>query len=587
MKKYLLLLLAICISQLMALNVSASSLDVVAYHTATDVSGNVYVTGVFFSPFITFGTFTLTNQTTVSGYYGDMFIVKYNASGTVQWAGSAGGSKSESGSSIATDVLGNVYVTGMFNSPSITFFGTTSHKITLTNTGKLGDMFIVKYDANGIVQWARNAKGSDEDEGVGIATDVSGNVYVTGTFNSLSITFGTTTLTNKGSYDMYIVKYDKDGNVKWAKNAGGSGDDYGNSIATDGSGNVYVTGRFSSSSITFGKTILYNAGTSSLDMFVVKYDASGNVLWAKSAGGSNSDLDGCVAIGASGDVYVTGSFSSPSIAFGNNITLTNADNSGYVNMVDMFIVKYGADGNAVWAKNAGGRSNGWGIATHGIEGSENVFVTGTFGLCPSVTFGNITLKNSGTSDIFIVTYDASGNVLWAKSAGGTDEAIAWSIATDGSGNAFVTGDFNSPSITFGTITLSNTNNSNTIIYSDMFLAKYDPNGNVLWAKCVGGTISKPGPGHPKSTNAGINDVLTNEINIYPNPTSGKVTLSTGNSQASISSISVFNMVGKEVFSQQSAVGSEVTVDLSSQPKGLYILLIKVGENFYSRKIIVE
>ena len=584
MKKYLLLLFAACISQFMALNVSASSLAVGGYHTATDVSGNVYVTGFFYSPFITFGTFTLTNQSTLSGNLPiDMFIVKYNASGTVQWAGSAGGSKSESGSSIATDVLGNVYVTGTFNSPSITFFGTTSHKITLTNTGKLGDMFIVKYDANGIVQWARNAKGSDEDEGVGIATDVSGNVYVTGTFNSPSITFGTTTLTNKGSYDMYIVKYDKDGNVKWAKNAGGSGDDYGNSIATDGSGNVYVTGRFSSSSITFGKTILYNAGTSSLDMFVVKYDASGNVLWAKSAGGSNSDLDGCVAIGASGDVYVTGSFSSPSIAFGNNITLTNADNSGYVNMVDMFIVKYGTDGNAVWAKNAGGRSNGWGIATtHDSEGSENVFVTGAFN-SSSITFGTTTLTNSGSSDIFIVKYDASSNVLWAKSAGGTGGDIAWSIAADGSGNVYVTGTFNSPSITFGTITLSNTNNC-----GDMFIAKYDPNGNVLWAKCVQGT-SKPTGGHSKSTlaNAGINDVLTNEISVYPNPTSGKVTLSTGNSQASISSISVFNMVGKEVFSQQSAVGSEVTVDLSSQPKGLYILLIKVGENFYSRKIIVE
>jgi hypothetical protein len=252
-------------------------------------------------------------------------------------------------------------------------------------------------------------------------------------------------------------------------------------------------------------------------------------------------------------------------------------------MVDMFIVKYGADGNAVWAKNAGGRSNGWGIATtHDSEGSENVFVTGAFN-SSSITFGTTTLTNSGSSDIFIVKYDASSNVLWAKSAGGTGGDIAWSIAADGSGNVYVTGTFNSPSITFGTITLSNTNNC-----GDMFIAKYDPNGNVLWAKCVQGT-SKPTGGHSKSTlaNAGINDVLTNEINIYPNPTSGKVTLSTGNSQASISSISVFNMVGKEVLSQQSAVGSEVTVDLSSQPKGLYILLIKVGENFYSRKIIVE
>jgi len=586
MKKYLFLFLAICISQLMALNVSASSLDVVAYHTATDVSDNVYVTGGFCSPFITFGTFTLTNQTTMPGYYGDMFIVKYNASGTVQWAGSAGGSKSESGSSIATDVLGNVYVTGTFNSPSITFFGTTSYKITLYNTGRLGDMFIVKYNANGIVKWAKKAGGSDEDEGVGIATDVSGNVYVTGGFWSPSITFGkqtgTITLTNAGigNGDMFIVQYDPNGYAVWAKSAGGSGNDYGNSIATDGSGDVYVTGRFSSSSITFGNTTLYNAGTSSQDMFVVKYDASGTVFWATSAGGTGGDLDGGVAIGAGGDVYVTGSFSSPSIAFGNNITLTNADNSGYINKVDMFIVKYGTDGKAVWAKNAVGRSNGWGIATHGSEGSENVFVTGSFN-SSSITFGTTTLKNSGSADIFIVKYDASGNVLWAKSAGGTGGDIAWSIATDGSGNAFVTGSFTSTSITFGTITLSNTNNC-----GDMFIAKYDADGNVPWAKCVGGTISNPG--HPKSTNEGINEALTNEINIYPNPTSGMVILSTTNSQSPISRISVFNMIGKEVLIPQFIAGSsEVTVDLSSQPKGLYIVLIKTGENFYSRKIIVE
>jgi hypothetical protein len=89
--------------------------------------------------------------------------------------------------------------------------------------------------------------------------------------------------------------------------------------------------------------------------------------------------------------------------------------------------------------------------------------------------------------------------------------------------------------------------------------------------------------------------LNNEINVYPNPTSGKVTLLISNSQSDISSISVFNMVGKEVFSRQFSVdslpagqaGQQIELDLSSQPKGLYILLIKVGENFYQKKIIVE
>jgi photosystem II stability/assembly factor-like uncharacterized protein len=86
-----------------------------------------------------------------------------------------------------------------------------------------------------------------------------------------------------------------------------------------------------------------------------------------------------------------------------------------------------------------------------------------------------------------------------------------------------------------------------------------------------------------SFNTGINDPTANEITVYPNPTNGKVTLSTANSQSVITSISVFNITGKEV----SAVGSEVTVDLSSQPKGLYILLIKEGDNFCQKKIIVE
>jgi Secretion system C-terminal sorting domain/Beta-propeller repeat len=352
----------------------------------------------------------------------------------------------------------------------------------------------------------------------------------------------------------------------------------GRSNATDGSGNVYMTGGFSSASITFGTITLTNAASGYMDMFIVKYDANGNVLWAKSAGGSNTDGPGSIATDGSGNVYVIGTFRSSSITFG-TITLTFAGGMG-----DMFIVKYDSSGTVLWATSAGGSDydNPHGIAT---DGGGNVYVTGGF-LSPSITFGTTTLTNatSGYEDMFIVKYTASGNVLWAKRAGGSSNDMGYSIATDGSGNVFVTGSFLSSSITFGTITLSNTNGNTGD--GDMFIAKYDPDSNVPWAKCAGGIST--GHGKPKSANAGINDPTTNEIIVYPNPTSGKVIVSTAGSQSAITSISVFNMAGKEVNCRKSAVGSnEVTVDLSDQAKGIYILLIKAGENLYKRKIIVE
>jgi hypothetical protein len=119
----------------------------------------------------------------------------------------------------------------------------------------------------------------------------------------------------------------------------------------------------------------------------------------------------------------------------------------------------------------------------------------------------------------------------------------------------------------------------------MFITKYAQDGSVPWAKCLQGTATS---GNFKSTNEITNETLTNEISVYPNPTYGKVILSTANSQPDINSISVFNMAGKEVLSPQFTAGaSEVEIDLSSQPKGLYILRINEGKNFYQKKIILE
>ena len=103
-------------------------------------------------------------------------------------------------------------------------------------------------------------------------------------------------------------------NWAWAKSAGGTDYDYGTGISTDASGNVLITGYFDSPTITFGTTTLTNAGTGIADIFVVKYDASGNVLWAKSAGGTDGDHGYGISTDANGNVLVTGYFNSLSIS---------------------------------------------------------------------------------------------------------------------------------------------------------------------------------------------------------------------------------------------------------------------------------
>ena len=275
---------------------------------AVDASGNSYVTG-YFSGTATFGSTTLT-----SSGGADIFVAKLDSSGNWLWANNAGGTSDECGNGIAVDASGNSYVTGYFDSNAT--FGYT----TLTSNGDY-DIFIAKLDSSGNWLWAKNAGGSSNDSGNGIAVDASGNSYVTGYFDS-NATFGYTTLTSNGDYDIFIAKLDSSGNWLWAKNAGGSSNDSGNGIAVDASGNSYVTGYFDSNA-TFGYTTLTSNGD--YDIFIAKLDNCGNWLWANNAGGTSDDRGTSIAVDASRNSYVTGYFYD-SATFGST-TLTS--NGGY------------------------------------------------------------------------------------------------------------------------------------------------------------------------------------------------------------------------------------------------------------------
>ncbi|HEV7351294.1 SBBP repeat-containing protein [Telluribacter sp.] len=404
---------------------------------AVDGSGNVYVTGYFYGS-ATFGSTTLT-----SSGINDVFVIKYNSSGAVQWAQKAGGTNYDMALAIAVDGGDNVYITGYFYGSST--FGST----TLTSSGG-ADVFVVKYNSSGAVQWAQKAGGTDYDEGQGIAVDGSGNVYVTGYFYG-SATFGSTTLTSSGIYDVFVIKYNSSGAVLWGQQAGGGNSDVGYGIAVDGNGNVYVTGYFQGSA-TFGSTTLNAYGGN--DVFVAKYNSSGAVQWVQPAGGVSTEQGRSIAVDGNGNVYVTGSFQGGA-TFG--FTTLNPRGSN-----DVFVAKYNSSGEVQWAHQAGGTDYDevQGIA---VDGSGNVYVSGTF--YGSATFGNSTLTSIGGADVFVARYNSSGVVQWAQQAGGADGDVGRGIAVDGNGNVYVTGNFWNTAA-FGSTTLTSSGSN------DVFVARY-------------------------------------------------------------------------------------------------------------------
>ncbi|MEE9411846.1 MAG: SBBP repeat-containing protein, partial [Methylococcales bacterium] len=166
----------------------------------------------------------------------------------LEWAKRAGGAGFDVGNQIAVDSSGNAYVAGIVTDPATFGLGESSET---TLTSNFLGAFVAKYSASGDLIWVKPS-GSPR----GLAVDNSGSVYVMGNFTN-TVTFGSgesseTTLTSDGGNDIFLAKYTADGDLVWAKRAGGISFDVGSSLAVDGSGNAYLTGFFSSGIATFG-----------------------------------------------------------------------------------------------------------------------------------------------------------------------------------------------------------------------------------------------------------------------------------------------------------------------------------------------
>lgn len=272
--------------------------------------------------------------------------------------------------------------------------------------------------------------------------------------------FGSYTVTaTNGFTDIFIVKYDSSGNCLWAKGAGGNGNDFGYGIAFDKQGNCYVTGEISSSTATFDSITVNGYGQA--DIFIAKYDTGGNCVWAKSMGGSFDDISYGISVDNTGNIYMTGRASS-----GFNLGGCTIFNGGII------LAQFSsATGNCIWAKSFGTSGNsGNDIAT---DSSGNSYVTGYFQ--GTITMDTYTLTSNGQFDFFIAKYNNIGTCLWVKTAGGTSSDAGNAIAIDKYGNSYVTG-YYYPSINFLCNSFTNTSSG-----YEIFTAQYDNNGNCNWA----------------------------------------------------------------------------------------------------------
>jgi len=530
------------------------------YSIATDASGNVYATGSFYGT-VDFDPGVATFNLTSAGN-NDIFISKLNASGNFVWAKRMGGISNDYGSSIAIDPAGSVhvYTTGTFN--GTVDFDPGAGTFNLTG----GGIFISKLDGSGNFVWAKAISGISHS--IALDSAGSGDVYTTGAFagtTDFDPGAGVFNLTSLGSIDIFISKLDSSGNFIWAKAMGGTAIDEGFSIAfaPTGNGDVYTTGRFLGTADFdpgAGTFNLTSAGYE--DIFISKLDSSGNFVWAGAIGSATGNDEGMsIALdpAGSGDVYTTGWFSG---------TADFDPGAGIFNLTstpgsDIFISKLDSSGNFVWAVAMGGGNSGYGLSI-AIDNSGNVYATGSF--LGTVDFdpgaGVFNLTSGFWEDIFISKLDSSSNFVWAKAMGGAYPDVGRSMVIGASGNVHVAGMFQSPSVSFGSTTLTNADNSGNT--GDIFIAKLD-------------TLLITG-------NNAIEN-FSNGILLFPNPANNHLTISLKNIHKTIE-VTISDVTGKIIFTITATETQKIEVSTKDFAVGIYVVQIQAADFIEMKKLIV-
>ena len=424
-----------------------------AYDVDVDAEGNIYLAGWFDSDVMDFGSgVAATNSSLGQNGNGDAYLVKLNPEGVPLWARSAGGASNSDWCWGMTAVPGGgAVIVGEFYSSTMSF----GSGISLSRTG-LSNAFIARYATDGSILWARKFGTSGTTVALGATVGQDNKIYVTGNFEG-SIPFGSSGVSSLGGDDLFLLAYDLDGTELWARSMGGTGFVSGLDLATAPSGDIYVTGRSFSPTVSFNGLSVSNAGLG--DLFILRYDFTGVELDWFTAGSDNTEEATSIAIDGEGRIYVSGSFWSSPLEFGPFTLISSGQ-------WDTFLSRFTADLEPIWVKRGGGISSDRFEAVD-VTPDGAIAVTGVVGNSIA-SFDGFNLSVQG---IMHAGYDSLGNVLWAESFGGTlasfDEGTGLAFTLDG--DVLVGGRFVSPSISLGSgVSISNNGEFAT---SDVFVLR--------------------------------------------------------------------------------------------------------------------
>ena len=386
------------------------------------------------------------------------------------WAVDAGGGgNTDFCWGIATDSQGNAYWAGSISGSAD--FGCT----TISPSAIAG--VLAKYDSTGTCIWARSITvGFNDAWAYGIAIDAQDRIYITGSYDGNADFGNGITLNSLGGDDIFLARYDTDGNCLWASRGGSSGsNDEARGVAVSDSGEVFITGVSGGAIIAFDAISIPNTGNWK-QIVVACYDSSGTVQWAKASTGNGQGKSARAISIANDRLYITGWLSFTAAAFDGLAITTDAIAS------KLYVLACNVHGDALWANAYGsGEHEGIGIAADTLG---NVFVSGR--LWGALYLPDDTLNSvSANNDILLMGLDTAGTFRWAMSTGSALNDVAYDVEADGLGNAYVSAQFLQTIDFFGTPLTA-------LGSEDLLVARVTNWGAVTWVKQGGGFMRDVG-----------------------------------------------------------------------------------------------